>query len=88
MTVKTKYNIGEKVYYIRDHATKMQEKIQHGYVIQISMCIYKAEKEIYYHVGDDKLCSYGSTRRFLENKLYKSKEPLQQYLINELFEGV
>ena len=68
MEIKTKFNVGDKVFYMRDN------RVQSGEVRAMQVLIHGSEANIIVHV------SFGDRRGYTEGVLFESKEELLKSL--------
>ena len=68
MEIKTKFNAGDKVFYMRDN------RVQSGEVRGMQVLIHKSEVKIIVYV------SFGDRRGYTEDILFESKEELLKSL--------
>lgn len=68
MEIKTKFNVGDKVFYMRDN------RVQSGEVRGMQVLIHRSEVNIIVYV------SFGDRRGYTEDVLFESKEELLKSL--------
>lgn len=68
MEIKTKFNVGDKVFYMRDN------RVQSGEVRGMQVLIHRSEADVIVYV------SFGDQRGYTEDVLFESKEELLKSL--------